>query len=425
MGKLPEGYLPGWWQDLSFISSIVSVAISVIAITRHFQNYRKPSEQRLAIRVQLLVPIFSISCLAATLNPELCRLYLDPFREVYEAFVIYTFFSLLTLILGGEHRIITEICLEHVPSTHAIPLVGRFIRKIDLSDPADFLMVKRGILQYVWFKPVYCLASFFCLIYDLPLLETILLVLYNLSVTWSLYNLAIFWRCLYNDLRKFNPWSKFLCVKLIIFASYWQGMIIRVLAHYGKLKSTKGFDTGYVYQNGLLCVEMIGFAILHWMAFPWMEYSSMRLPHCARFKYWIALRDCFGGGDLIWDFKHTLMGPTYYNYRNFEPLADSSQVARADPLSRMRRLNQGFRFEGQGEGSHWVDYGSISNSRDGKNSVEEGDDQLSDWDDSIAKQRFIPTDPNYPVVSDIANIHRNSTDINRLRRDVNSRSNMV
>lgn len=425
MGMLPDGYLPGWWQDLSFISSVVSIAISVTAITRHFLNYRKPSEQRLAVRIQLLVPIFSITCLAATFSPKISRLYLDPVREVYEAFVIYTFFSLLTLILGGEHFIITEICLEHVPSTHAIPLVGRFIRKIDLSDPGDFLMVKRGILQYVWFKPIYCLASLACIVGDFPALETVLLVLYNISVTWSLYNLAIFWKCLYNDLKVFNPWSKFLCVKLIIFASYWQGIVISTLAHYGKLKSSKEIDTGYVYQNGLLCVEMIGFAILHWVAFPWAEYSSKKLPKCARFKYWIALRDCFGGGDLMWDFRYTLMGPTYYNYRNFEPFADSSQMARADSLSRMRRLNQGFRFENQGERSHWVDYGSISHAHDDSSSSESAREQLDEWDDEIAKQRFIPSDPNYPVVSDLGIIHRNSIDINRLRRDVNSRSNLV
>lgn len=422
---LPKGYLPIWWQYLSFVCAFTSLCISGFAITKHFLNYRKPFEQRLTVRIQLLVPIFSITCLAATLYPVESQLYLDPVREVYEAFVIYTFFSLLTLILGGEHRIIAEICLEHVPSTHAIPLLGKYLRKIDLSDPADFLMVKRGILQYVWFKPFYCLGSLLCLVADLPTLETILLVLYNLSVTWSLYNLAIFWKCLSNDLKPFNPWSKFLCVKLIIFASYWQGIVIQILNHMGKLKTDSSVDAGYIYQNGLLCVEMIGFAILHWVAFPWGKYTVEKMPLCGRFKYWTAVKDCFGCADLVWDFKSALMGPTYYNYRNFEPLAGSSQMARADSLSRMRRLNQGFRFESGGEHGHWVDYGSISASKAGKNRTESNEDSLYHWEDDIAKQGYIPSDPNYPIVSDVGNSHRYSTDIDRLRRDVLSRSDMV
>lgn len=417
--------LPWWWQRLCFLCSVASLGISGYWITMHFLNYRKPQEQRLSVRIQLLVPIFSITCLTATLYPSISQLYLDPIREVYEAFVIYTFFSLLILILGGEHRIITEICLEHIPSTHGIPLLGRFLRKIDLSDPADFLMVKRGILQYVWFKPFYCCGSLLCVIWDFPLFESILLVLYNISVTWSLYNLAVFWKCLYDDLKPFNPWSKFLCVKLIIFASYWQGIVLRILNISGKLNNDKGFDAGYVYQNGILCVEMIGFAILHRAAFPWQIYSSKSMPHTGRMKYINAVRDCFGCGDLKWDFKHTLMGPTYYNYRNFEPTAESSLIARADSLSRMRRLNQGLRFENQGESRHWINYGSIPQTPSGNKSDEVPNEQLEGWDDNIAGHRYIPSDPNYPVVSDIPDGHRYSSNIDRLRRDVNSRSSIV
>ena len=342
------GYLPWWWQGACIVCTAVALGISGFSITMHFLNYRKPHEQRLSVRIQLMVPIFCITCLTATLFPTISGLYFDPIREVYEAFVIYTFFSLLILILGGERRIITEICLEHVPSSHAIPILGRFMRKIDLSDPSDFLMVKRGILQYVWFKPLYCLGNFVCICWKHPKLEMVLLILYNVSVTWSLYNLELFWRCLYDDLKRFNPWSKFLCVKLIIFGSYWQGILIHVLILSKKTNNGTEFDQGYVYQNGLLCVEMVGFAILHLVAFPWSVYATKNMPLSARLDYLHSLKDCFGCRDLKWDFAYTLMGPTYYNYRNFEPTAESSLIARADPHSRMRRLQQGFRFEKSG-----------------------------------------------------------------------------
>lgn len=419
------GYLPWWWQGACIVCTAVALGISGFSITMHFLNYRKPHEQRLSVRIQLMVPIFCITCLTATLFPTISGLYFDPIREVYEAFVIYTFFSLLILILGGERRIITEICLEHVPSSHAIPILGRFMRKIDLSDPSDFLMVKRGILQYVWFKPLYCLGNFVCICWKHPKLEMVLLILYNVSVTWSLYNLALFWRCLYDDLKRFNPWSKFLCVKLIIFASYWQGIIIHVLNLSKKTNNGTEFDQGYVYQNGLLCVEMVGFAILHLVAFPWSVYATKNMPLSARLDYLHSLKDCFGCRDLKWDFAYTLMGPTYYNYRNFEPTAESSLIARADPHSRMRRLQQGFRFENQGESRHWVDYGSIPSENNSSEACYSADENAEKWDDSIAGQGYIPNDPNYPVVSDISNGHRYSNNINKLRRDVTSRSSMV
>lgn len=420
-----SGYLPWWWQATCLICTVIALGISGYSITMQFLNYRRPYEQRLTVRIQLIVPIFCITCLTATLHPAISELYLDPIREVYEAFVIYTFFSLLILILGGERRIITEICLEHIPSSHAIPIFGRFMRKIDLSDPSDFLMVKRGILQYVWFKPCYCLGSLVCVVWDIPKFSTVLLILYNISVTWSLYNLALFWKCFYSDLKPFNPWSKFLCVKLIIFASYWQGILIQLLAMNGWFDSNGSFDAAYVYQNGLLSVEMIGFAVLHSIAFSWTTYSSKSMPQSARMAYLHALKDCFGCRDLKWDFAYTLMGPTYYNYQNFEPTADSSLIARADPSSRMRRLQHGFRFENQGESRHWVNYGSISSGNNSSQSKKTSHDSLEKWDDSIAGQGYIPNDPNYPVISDIPNGHRYSPSINSLRRDVTSRSSIV
>lgn len=85
-----------------------------------------------------------------------------------------------------------------------------------MSDPNDYLSIKRGILQYVWFKPFYCLATTIGREYgwDHYFWGFFWALLYNISATLSLYNLALFWKCLYGELQKYNPWSKFLCVKL-------------------------------------------------------------------------------------------------------------------------------------------------------------------------------------------------------------------
>lgn len=415
--------LPWWWQELCEASTVISLVITVYAITMHFLNYRKPHEQRLVVRIQLIVPVFVVTSLVAIKFPEFCQFYLDPVREVYEAFVIYTFFSLLVLVLGGEHRIITEICLSHRPSTHAIPFFGRYLGKIDLSYPEDFLMVKRGILQYVWFKPFYCSCNLLCLLFDFSRLNLILVVIYNISVTWSLYNLAIFWRCLYEDLRPFNPWGKFLCVKVVIFASYWQSMVIMILDSKGIIN---GGYAGFVYQNGLLCMEMTGFAILHLITFPWDEYSSAVMPHCARMNYIYAIRDCFGGRDLKSDFGKTIRGQSYYNCRNFDPAADSVLIAKADADSRLIRITQGLRFENRGQDRHWIGYGSTDNrGSSGSSGMRRSSVKEEPWDNATVAHEYLPTDPNYPVSADLATRHRNSRRMKDLRRNINSRASAV
>lgn len=416
--------LPRWWQELCEVSTVTSLAITVYAITLHFLNYRKPHEQRLVVRIQLIVPVFTITSLVAIKYPEFCQFYLDPVREVYEAFVIYTFFSLLVFVLGGERRIITEICLSHRPSTHAIPFLGRYLGKIDLSYPEDFLMVKRGILQYVWFKPFYCIGNLLCLIFDFSSLNLILVIMYNLSVTWSLYSLAVFWRCLYEDLRPFNPWGKFLCVKVVIFASYWQSMVIMILESKGILR---GGSAGFVYQNGLLCIEMVGFAVLHSITFPWEEYSLAMMPESGRMNYIYAIRDCFGGRDLKSDFGKTMRGQSYYNCRNFDPTAESTLVAKADADSRLSRITQGLRFENRGQDRYWIGYGSMDDQSSGSSRSETRRSSVKEeqWDDSIVTHKFLPMDPNYPVSADLTTRHRNSRSMQDLRRVINDRASAV
>lgn len=421
--------LPRLWSWLAGAASVVAITVSMGAIVAQLINYRRPNEQRLVVRIQLLVPLFSITCWCAITRPQVAQMYLDPIKEFYEAFVIYTFFSLLTLILGGERAIITELAVNNSdsqgPTRHVLPWLGT----VDLADPGDFLAVKRGVLQYVWFKPFYCLMLLACEVLQLNDAQFWLLILYNLSVTWSLYNLAIFWKCLHKELQPYHPWPKFLCVKLIIFASYWQGIIVRSLHFLGVFgQGPDAYVKRYIYENGILCVEMVGFALLHLYAFPVEPYSSRAIPLGARMELWYAVRDCLGGLDLNWDFKQTLLvGPTYYNYRNFEAPVESLLNNKRHMRTTMNRLNQGYRFssssnaEGPSGGthtSHWVSYGSISSN--GSHDPPHSSKLLEDepWDMTMCEDTaYIPTDPHYPVIWE-SDGHKYSPSIDRLKRSM-------
>ena len=51
----------------------------------------------------------------------------------------------------------------------------------------------------------------------------------NISVTISLYCLGLFYVATEERLRNFDPFYKFLCIKAIIFFSYWQASFFSIL----------------------------------------------------------------------------------------------------------------------------------------------------------------------------------------------------
>lgn len=286
----------------------------------------------------------------------------------WQAFTIYTFFQLLINFLGGERAVII-MAHGRPPISHAWPL-NHFLQKIDVSDPHTFLAVKRGILQYAWLKPILALASVIMKATDTYQEGYIGLssgylwtgIIYNVSVTISLYSLALFWVCLHDDLTPFRPVPKFLCVKLIIFASYWQGFFLSILQWLGALGSVAGYtpdNLAAAIQDSLICFEMPLFAIAHWYAFSWHDYADPTIS-AARMPVKYALRDAFGVRDLVEDTKFTIRGKNY-GYRIFD--SGDNIIPHEESGSRVKRVMAGMRYERGGKAKYWIPKPGEANSR--------------------------------------------------------------
>lgn len=351
---------------LCTFTSALSVVISFYTIVSHLMAYRMPQEQRMCIRILFMVPLFAITTYITSsgiISTFYSKIFLQPIQEIYESFIIYTFFTYLIYILGGERKILMETAWKN-KSTVRHPLIGKILPSVDISNPKDFLFIKRGILQYVWLKPFFIVGN---LVVDFNETDTNadvwvsrlkfwLLIGYNISATLSLYELAVFWRCLYNELRQFGPWPKFLCVKLIIFVSYWQSILLMILQHFGVFKqhvNLKEEDMGYIYQNVLLCLEMIPFAIGHLVAFSNEPYTYRKKPESSRLSFTYALKDCLGNKDLVVDSYNTFFG-TEYNYRNFDA-AKATLNSKADTRTRNARITEGLRFSNKGKDQYWLE----------------------------------------------------------------------
>ena len=286
--------------------------------------------------------------------------FLDPIRDIYEAFTIYTFFQLLINYIGGERALIIQTH-GRAPVQHLWPM-NHVLPKVDISDPHTFLAIKRGILQYAWLKPILALAAIIMKATGTYKEGYISVesgyfwsgIIYNISVTLSLYALGLFWVCMHQDLQPFRPVPKFLCIKLIIFASYWQGFFLGILFWLGAIPdNVQGYTSDNLaaaIQDALICVEMPIFAVAHWYAFSWHDFADNSIL-AARMPIQHALRDSFGIRDLIEDSKDTFRGDTY-GYRVFD--SGDKVMAHEDSKSRLARLRDGMRYERGGKGKYWI-----------------------------------------------------------------------
>lgn len=179
-------------------------------------------------------------------------------------------------------------------------------------------------------------------------------IFYNISVTVSLYALGLFWVCMNDDLKPFRPVPKFLCVKLVIFASYWQGFALAILVWLGAIPDdVPGYtpdNLGAAIQDFLICLEMVPFAIFHLYAFNWRDFADNRIAS-ARMPVKYACKDAFGIKDLIEDSKETFRGDKY-GYRIFD--SGDKIMAHEASKSRLARLKDGMRYEKGGKAKYWI-----------------------------------------------------------------------
>jgi hypothetical protein len=105
----------------------------------------------------------------------------------------------------------------------------------------------------------------------------------NISVMYALYCLVMLYHAVYEELRhpvNWRPLGKFLCVKGVVFFTWWQGVVIFYLRAHGIIQN-HGAWTSEDVANGLIdyciVIEMIGFSIAHSYTFTYKEYLPSNL----------------------------------------------------------------------------------------------------------------------------------------------------
>ncbi|KIR40176.1 hypothetical protein I313_04097 [Cryptococcus deuterogattii Ram5] len=369
-------HLPVWLLAMSGIFTAVATAISMMSIVLQLKNYRKPTLQRAVVRIMVMVPLYAVSSLIALFSLD-AAFFIDAIRDLYEAFVIYTFLQLLITYLGGERSLLI-ILHGRPPIPHPFP-VNIFLHPMDVSDPWVLLNLKRGVLQYVQVKPLLVLVVIALKAtgtyhegrFATDSGYTYVSIAYNASICLSLYYVLGRRKQRPETLQtssyvetvplqgfmtlriKVASVAKFLCVKGILFFSFWQSIGISLLVAMGAIKKVGPYtDPGHMslaLVDSLICFEMPIFAIAHQYAFQASDYIDHDLVYAARLPFIYAFRDAFGFKDVWQDTIDTFKGRGV-SYQAYEPAEGGLHYG----VGRQRRIRAGLRYAKGGKQKYWM-----------------------------------------------------------------------
>ncbi|KAJ5495047.1 hypothetical protein N7539_000163 [Penicillium diatomitis] len=331
---------------------LFACVVSIFLIMSHATHYSKPIEQRHMIRILFMVPVYSVVAWLSILFYN-DSVYFEVIGNCYEAFCIAAFFSLM--------------CHYIAPDLHSQKEYFRGIRPKDWLWPLSWFQKwkcccgHRGVWRtprsgLTWFNVIWAGVFQYCLIRVLMTILAVVtqatgryceeslspafahvwtIVVESISVSIAMYCLIQFYVQLKEDISEHSPFLKILSVKLVIFLSFWQLIIINLLVSLGAINESKTVatvDLKYGLPELLILIEMSIFSVLHLWAFSWKPYVIR--PETSE------VTDFFGNGK-----------PTYQGGRfGFGGLADAM-----NPLDLLKAVGRSFRWLAVGRKNRMLD----------------------------------------------------------------------
>ncbi|BGP24909.1 DUF300 domain protein [Rhodotorula toruloides] len=270
---------------------VIASATSIWLISKHLAFFYHPTEQRHIVRL-LFMPVIYAVCSFLSYYLYRQALYFQLLRDCYEVLVIASFFFLLLSHLSnpplspdtpippkpyGTKRERDVRLRESVKDLHLEkwmwPL-GRWKWRPAGGGSGEgeaFLWWMRvRIGQYVLVRPLSTLASvigeatgYYCL------------------SSWSPNCILQLYMLLKEQLKPYSPVVKFLCVKSVVFLTFWQESALSLLVTVGVIKKRQYWSADEIVIGLaalLSCFEMVLFAFLRVRAFTYLPYRALAAP---------------------------------------------------------------------------------------------------------------------------------------------------
>lgn len=265
---------------ISGYCAIFATVLSVFQILEHLACFSDPECQTKVVRILFMVPLFALISFISLCFPSIAE-YLNLIRDTYESYVIYAFFQLMIALMGGTDTVYRHLMIEERPLLpHLFPLC--YLEPIRVS-PLFVQKCRLCLFQFMVIKPLVTITVLILSaknemgdhLFDLTKGYFWTTLVYNISITVAFTALLYFYNGLKDLMDGKNALLKFLCVKAVIFLSFWQGLLIQLLAAFGWLPTFSYWspeDTPTALQDLLICMEMLLVSFGHRYCFSSDEY---------------------------------------------------------------------------------------------------------------------------------------------------------
>jgi len=300
--------------QLAMTFMLLSCLISMWHMTAHLRKFKEPIVQRKILAILWMCPVYAITSWFSLVFHQ-AEPYLAVIRDFYEAYVIYQFLSFCICVLGrGDRDAVIDLMVKH--ADHLTPP----FRFDGLCNPdpyendralaeAVLLQCQGFAMQFVFLRPLTTVMQFMIketnsedvygsAWYLKP--QLYITVVQNLSVFVAFTGLLKFYHAVDKDLAWCRPFAKFLCIKGVVFMTFWQGLAIHLLANSTDAGGEHPDNWATSAQNFLLCLEMLLFSICHFYSFPTAEWQE---GYRAKMEKQTKMGDTLAFGDFIKDMR--------------------------------------------------------------------------------------------------------------------------
>ena len=311
--------------------TLLGCLMSGYHLTGHLRHYNKPEVQRRIMAVLWMVPIYGITSWFSLVMQKFEAIF-SALRDCYEAYAVYTFIALLIAIMEdgqGLPFLLQKLTVHVVQERKAVEdaAASRTRRPAEHLRPpfpccyewhkpsqvakAWLYQCRLMALQFVVSKPFFSLIPFifWMLGYNYEAQPPVvrqeinwaspklyITFFSNVSVAVAFYGLLSFYHGTEKDLAWCDPWPKFLCIKGVVFMTFWQGLVLQGMASAGFVLDRQATQL----QNLLICIEMLLASIAHFYVFPYYEWED---GYKREKEKSVLIRDTLALRDFVTDMK--------------------------------------------------------------------------------------------------------------------------